>query len=52
MDKELNELEAKKTFRLVPRSKAKGNEIVDVMWIFMRKYASPMEQSHDTRPNW
>ena len=37
MDKELNELEAKQTFKLVPRSKANGKEIVDVMWTFVRK---------------
>ena len=37
MDKELTELELKKTFRLVSRSKAKGKEIVDVMWTFVRK---------------
>ena len=37
MDKELNELEDKKTFKLVPRIQAKGKEIVDVMWTFVRK---------------
>ena len=37
MDKELNELEAKGTFRLVPRSKAAGKEIVDTMWTLKRK---------------
>ena len=37
MDRELDELEGKGTFRLVPRSNAKGKEIVDTMWTLKRK---------------
>ncbi|KAL7565609.1 hypothetical protein ACA910_018971 [Epithemia clementina (nom. ined.)] len=37
MDTELNELESRNTFRMVPRHIARGKEIVDCMWTLRKK---------------